>query len=83
MNNKMPIVNQKHIEKWKRNIFNVIAKEEDGIPIGQIATKLKASRDTIRKYIMALEGEGKIYLRRVGNVSLYKKKVNEDGNKKK
>ncbi len=66
----------------KDKVIKILNEHPEGLSLQQISDSLKLSRNTAVKYIFGLEGEGEVYRRRIGAVTLHYSKTAVKGFRK-
>lgn len=65
--------------KIKEDIINILKDHPEGLSARELSQIVGAHRHTVTKYILALEGAGLIYRRRVGSATLHYLKNSYNG----
>lgn len=58
-------------EGFRRGLLEALKEHPEGLTIEDLSRLMKAHRQTVTKYILWLEGAGKIHRRRIGAVTLH------------
>jgi len=66
-------------EMIKKKIIKILKDHPEGLTIKDLSEIIGAHRQTITKYVLALEGMGIIYRRRVGSATLHYLRKNYSG----
>lgn len=58
-------------EKFRKKLVEIITKHPEGLTIEDLSKITDSHRQTVRSYILWLEGAGVIHRRRIGAVTLH------------